>query len=379
MLEELGLAHLLHWGTTGTGFYTHDKLYSLSNSIEFLTFPPLNLVDKVRLAFTILYASRVKDGRRLESIPITTWLERLSGRRTMERIWIPLLKSKLGENYKLASASFIWAYLTRLYRARQSGMKREMFGYVEGGYDTILKRFRQLLEERDVEILCGRPANSVIDNGDAVAVHLATGESRTFDKVVLTVPSGRAAALCPQFTDAERQRLESVVYQGVVCASLLLRQPLARYYVTNITDSWVPFTAVVEATTLVDRAHFGGNSLVYLPRYLAQNDPFWRKSDAEIEAEFIKALEVMYPHFRRSDVLAFHVSRARDVQAVTTLHYSDRVLPLTRTSLESVFVVNSAQIVNATLNVNETIGLANAKAAELAPFLSAPAGRLLTS
>jgi len=46
-------------------------------------------------------------------------------------------------------------------------------------------------------------------------------------------------------------------------------------------------------------------------------------------------------------------------------------LPSTRTSLENVFVVNSAQIAQGTLNNNEVIGLANLKTAELAPYLRA--------
>ena len=72
----------------------------------------------------------------------------------------------------------------------------------------------------------------------------------------------------PELADAEHGRLQGVTYQGIVCASLLLKQPLAHYYVTNITDAWVPFTAVIEMSTLHRRSlEFGGNSLVYLPQY----------------------------------------------------------------------------------------------------------------
>jgi protoporphyrinogen oxidase len=131
----------------------------------------------------------------------------------------------------------------------------------------------------------------------------------------------------------------------------------------------VPFTAVIEMTALVDRARFGGHALVYLPRYLTQDDPFWRKSDGEIEAEFLGALEAMYPHFRRDQVKAFQVSRVREMLAVTTLNYSATLLPPTRTSVERVFIVNSAQIANGTLNVNETLGLARRKARELDALL----------
>ena len=60
--------------------------------------------------------------------------------------------------------------------------------------------------------------------------------------------------------------LQAIRYQGIVCASLLLERPLSPYYLTYITDE-APFTAVVEMSALVDRQHFGGRSLVYLPRY----------------------------------------------------------------------------------------------------------------
>jgi protoporphyrinogen oxidase len=373
LLDEMGLGDRMRWNTTRTGFYTDGRLYSLSTSLEFLLFPPLSLIDKVRLAGTILYASRLKDWRRLEKIPVAEWLERLSGKRTFERIWLPLLKSKLGENYRRASASFIWAIIARMYAARRTGLKREMFGYVDGGYDVILRRLREHVESAGVEFRTGHPCVGVHDSGSMAEVRLAGGERLAADKVVLTIPCGAVAALCAQLTDAERTRLQDVVYQGVACASVLLRRPLAGYYVTNITESWVPFTAVIEMTALVDRERFGGNTLVYLPRYLTQDDPFWSRSDAEIREEFVTALERMYPDFRRSDVLAFQVARARDVLAVSTLRYSDTLLPPVRTSLPNVFVVNSAQIANGTLNVNETIGVANAKAAELAPYLRAPA------
>jgi protoporphyrinogen oxidase len=376
LLEELGLGDRLKWGTTRTGFYTDGTLHSFSTSLDFLRFPPLSLLDKARLAATILHASRITDGRPLEAVPVTDWLAAWSGRRTLERIWLPLLKSKLGENYRVASASFIWAIIARMYAARRSGLKRELFGYVDGGYSAVLACFRERLEAAGVRFVCGVPAARVSSTaGDApidgeVCVELQDGARLLFDRVVLTIPAGRAAGLCPDLTGAERDRLTGVTYQGIACASVLLRRPLAEYYVTNITEPWVPFTAVIEMTALVDRATFGGNALVYLPRYLTQDDPFWTRSDAEIREEFLAALARMYPHFRRDDVLAFEVSRVREVLAVSTLHYSERALPPLETSLPGVFLVNSAQIANGTLNLNETVALANTKARELAPHLA---------
>lgn len=360
LLEELGIADRMRWGITRTGFFTDGKLYSLSNNLEFLRFPPLSLIDKFRLGGTIFLASRIKDGRALEQVPVESWLTRWSGRRVVEKIWLPLLKSKLGDNYKIASASFIWAIIARMYAARRSGLKQEMFGYVDGGYALVLAKLQERLDALGVETRYGARVAGVEDHGNAATVSLADGEKLVFDKVVATVPTGAVAALCPQLAPDERSRLKDVVYQGIVCASLLIRKPLSSFYVTNITDRWVPFTGVIEMTALVDKDRFGGNSLVYLPCYLTQTDPFWDKSDAEVEEAFLAALERMYPNFSRSDVIEFKVARARQVLAVSTLGYSDKALPPVATSLPNVFVLNSAQIANGTLNVNETLGVVQA-------------------
>ena len=70
----------------------------------------------------------------LESVLASDWLKRWSGPRAWEHLWLPLLRAKLGDNAEVASAAFIWAIIARMYGARRTGMKRETFGYVEGGY-----------------------------------------------------------------------------------------------------------------------------------------------------------------------------------------------------------------------------------------------------
>lgn len=367
LLGELGLEQEMVWVQTRTGFYTDGTLYSMSNTLEFLRFPPLGLLDKLRLGATIVYASRLKDARRLETIPVTDWLRRWSGRSTFDKIWLPLLRAKLGENYRLASAAFIWAIIARMYAARRTGLKKEMFGYVPGGYARILERFADRLAGDGVRIELSQAATRIEPAaGGGLALEFAGGPRHTFDQVVVTTAAPLAARLCPTLSPEELARLQGIQYQGVLCASLLLKRPLAGFYVTNITDRWVPFTAVIEMSALVDRAHFGGHTLVYLPKYLTPDDPAFSLSDAQVQDTFLDALARMYPHFRRSDVVAFRVSRVRYVLAIATLRYSDRLPPMT-TSIPGLHIVNSAHIVNGTLNVNETIQLAERAAAYLLP------------
>ena len=363
IVEDLGIGDEFEWVETKTGFYTDGRLVSMSDTIEFLTFPPLDLISKVRLGFTIFYASKIKNWRKLEQIPVERWLTRLSGRRTFEKIWRPLLKAKLGEAYAESSAAFIWASIQRMYAARHSGMKKEMFGYVRGGYARLLGRFGEVLDERGVEVKLNANIRSITGNGDgAVMVEESEGR-RVFDRVILTCPANVVAKLVPELEEAERSVLLGVRYQGIVCASMLLKRSISDYYVTNITDE-TPFTGIIEMSALVDESEFGGLALVYLPRYIPPDAPMFEESDNAIREHFVRGLEAMYPDFDRDDIVEFKISRVRRVFPLPVPNYPEQV-PDIRTSIDGFFVVNSSQITNGTLNVNETVQVAESAFARL--------------
>lgn len=357
ILAELELEKELRFDVTQTGFYTGKGFYRMSSAVDYLRFPPLSLIDKARLAFTLFYVSRIKDGRRLEHISLAQWLERLSGKRVFEQIWRPLLSAKMGDNYKIASASFIWSYVARIYAARRGGMKTEMFGYIPGGYRRILERFGERLTAAGVSIQLASPVHAIERQADGVQIQTDAGTS-TFDQVVITTAGPHAARMAKGLSDDERNRLEGIVYQGIICPSCLLDRKLAGYYLTYITDPTIPFTAIVEMSALVNAdEEFDGLSLVYLPRYVTADDAFWQHDDDEIRARFIAGLKKVYPDLTDANVKAFQVSRVRQVYAISTLGYSDRLPPMI-TSVPGIAIVNSAHIVNGTLAVNETVALA---------------------
>ena len=363
ILEDLELENQLIWGTTNTDFYTGENFFQMNNVIDFLRFPPLSFLDKCRQAATIKYCSTIRDGTYLEKIPLKDWLIKLSGRNTYDKIWLPLLRAKLGDNHQYASAAFIWAIIRRLYAARRSGLKTEMFGYVKGGYNIIFKRFEALLERYNVKFVLSAPVERIYREGEQFFVQ-TKDSSYSYDRAVVSAASSIATRICQGLSDKEVNQHNSILYQGIVCASVLLKKPLRGAYVTYITDESVPFTAVIEMSALVDPETYNSNNLVYLPKYIPSDSSFFDISDTEIEMRFVDALLKMYPHLNRSDIIDFKVSKVRNVLAVSTLNYSDN-LPSIHTSVPGLSIVNSAQIVNGTLNVNETIKLANETSQEL--------------
>ncbi|MFZ0492726.1 MAG: NAD(P)/FAD-dependent oxidoreductase [Acidimicrobiia bacterium] len=363
LLDRVGLAGEVRWVETRTGIFVQGHLRSVSNVLELLRLPSLNFLDTFRLGLTIWVGSKIRDWRRLEQEPVEQWLRRWSGRATFERFWLPLLRSKLGESYRETSASFIWATIQRLYRARRSGLGKERFGYVLGGYARVLAALVNTLEREGVSIQVASPVRRVLGTPSGPVIQIEGVEDQSFDHVVVTSNAPIAARIIEGLSPEERALLEEIRYQGIVCASLLLEEPLAGYYLTYITDPF-PFTGVIEMSALVDRSQFEGKTLVYLPAYVAPDDQLFDVPDDELRTEFVAALQRMYQHLADQDVTAFQVSRVRRVFPVPTIGYSERV-PSMATSVPGVHLVNSSQIVNGTLNVNETIELVDRAVREL--------------
>ncbi|MGN6803460.1 MAG: NAD(P)/FAD-dependent oxidoreductase [Ginsengibacter sp.] len=365
ILKEIGLENELNWVETRTGFYMNGKLYSISDTIEFLKFPTLNLIDKFRLGLTILVASKIKNWKKLEKVTVTKWLMKWSGKNTFNKIWLPLLRAKLGESYKSTSAVFIWATIQRLYGARRSGLKKEMFGYVSGGYKKIISAYKEKLLAEGVTIKTDHTVKEIRKLADnKLEIGFKGGFTEKFDKVIVTLPSPIAAKICSQLNNNEVQKLKNIEYLGVICVSLLLDKPVSNFYITNITDSRIPFTGVIEMSALVDKKYFNGKSLIYLPKYVTANDEIYKKSDDELKESFIEIFKKMYPWMNLENIKSVGVARARNVITVAKLNYSEN-LPGIKTSIPNLFIVNTSHIKDGTLNVNETIRVAETKLEEI--------------
>ena len=247
LLKELDLDSEMRWSKTCTGFYSESTFYKFSGALDFARFPLLTPFEKVRFGLAIIRASRLKDPTSLDGLTVEAWLCQLSGRSVFEKIWRPLLRCKLGDDYRTTAATFMWATIQRLYAARRSGLKHELFGYLPGGYARMLKTFVAALRGKGVCFQLNSVVSEIrkVPNGD-VEVTTADGSVQTFDRVILSVPAPLAASLCPQLNKNETDLLRGIEYHGIICTSVLLSRPLSEFYVTNIVDSSIALTGVIE-------------------------------------------------------------------------------------------------------------------------------------
>ncbi len=360
LLQELGLDDELFWRETQSGFYRDGRLVSMSSISDFFTFPFLSLWQKFRLGIGILLTTRIRNASKLDRVFVRAWLTRMFGRRVYERFWDPLLRSKLGDARHRTSAAFMWATITRLFGARSGENKTEKMGHVHGGYARILAAFEQQLEGAGVEVATGTNVTATRPEpmGGVTVTFEGDAPSRLFDAALLTVPAPEALRLSGgnPSVDTYWRDLAAVNYLGVICLLAILKRQLSPYYVTNLLDSELPFTGIIEATNVVDPAEVGGYHLVYLPKYVTADDPLWDLSDADVTTKFLDALRRVHPDLDDLSIVHTQVFRETYVQPLQELNYLDRDAGIA-TPVPGIYLANSAMLYNSTLNNNAAINL----------------------
>ncbi len=353
-LKDIGLGDQLRWRRTLTGLYVNQQFYSISSNIEFLRFPPLSLLGKLRLALTILYGSRIKNWRWLEKISVENWLLKTSGRSTYEKFWKPLLLAKLGESYKRVSAVFIWSYIKRLFSARDSSLQKEQLGYVVGGYKTVFDHLEKLLRSAGNDIRTGVSVEKVEPNPGGGLWVEHNGKREHFDKVIFTGSVNILQRIVANDLIKVAGDCGTLEYLGVICMVLITRKPLVPYYVVNIADQRIPFTGIIGMSNLVSLQETAGLHITYLPKYVLSDDPILRQTDDELRKLFFKGLRLIFPELKTDDIVTAQINRAVKVQPLQVLNYSNLV-PKVNTEHDDFYVLNTSQFVNDTLNNNAVV------------------------
>lgn len=389
LLDDLGLGNELSWTRTGTGYYAERQFHSMSNNRDFLRFPLLTFVDKMRLGAAIVWATRFADPDALYGVSAEEWLTKLCGARGYARFWQPLLKAKFGPFHDKVAAVFIYATLVRLFGARSAAAGKESLGYVRGGYRRILERFEDRLRARGAGVRVGTPVLAVEPEGPGCRIVLGEpGGARrveSFDQVFFTAPTRLArkvvaADFLPQVESVERDHPTSTTYLGVACLVLVLERPLTPYYVLNIGEPSIELTGLIEMTNLIDpQTQTGGKSLVYLPRYMASDAPGFEESDASLRDALIeRGLKRLFPEFDASRALYCGVHRARHVQPLPLVRDAGTARAPAAFRLERPFqIINTSMLRCATLNNNEVVGLVDRALDQMGGALEpGPAGDL---
>lgn len=349
LCTELGIADQLRFRTTRMGFYYNAAIHPMNGILDFLRFPPLGWLDRLRLGLTVLAAQQVRDWQELEHISIEAWLTRWSGANTYAHLWQPMLRAKFDGGFDHVPATWIWSRLVRMKATRNGARQKEEAGHLIGGYQTLLQAMAAHLQRAGSRIFLATPVERIsIAQGQVTGLHV-NGNFVPYAGVVGAVQAPLFSRLIPDASTHYRQSLTEQEYLGILCPLLVLERPLTGYWTLNITDESVPFTGIIETTAYLDPQFVGGHHLVYLPKYTAPGSAWQQKPDAEIRALWLHHLQRMFPTFDVQQIREFRIHRERYVEPLHSLHEQHKT-PGIKTPVDRLYLVTTAQIYPALTN-----------------------------
>lgn len=361
LASELGLAADVYWTETSLGFLYDRRMYSLVGPLDLLRFDPVPFSDRIRLGLTAIWAAHFARPGPLDDITVSTWLRRLSGERAFGRLWQPLLEAKFGDAYRNIPALWYWAAFNR-----EKGTKKEIKGYLKGGYRALAEALIEAATEAGADLRTSAPVDRVVlregdhDNpgGGGVEVHV-DGEESAFDRVVFCTPF----AAVPDLADAETLRPHlaglplDLDHQGVVNVLVMLRRSLTPHYWIPVVECDVPFRGIVETTRVIEAEDAGGRHLVYLLNYVHRDSDEFARTDEDLIAAYVAGMFSLFPDLEADDVMSTHVFRTPFVEPMWTPGYSRRMPPKELVP-SRVFLATTAQVYPEVTSWNTSIGLA---------------------
>jgi len=343
LIEQSGVKDKLHFTATKQGFYDNGHIYPFNTPVDFLLFPPLNLFQRFRLGLQVIFAQFEKDWEKMDVIPVEDWLVRISGRGVFNKVWKPLLRAKFDSTSENVPATYIWSRLRRMMGTREGATSKEMMCYLENGYYTLIEALAKKCESLGVTFHLRAPIEEiVIEEGRVIGVRVA-GQTQPYDAVISTLASPILGGLIPGAPADFRALLARQQYLGVLCPMLILKKSLMPYYVLNITDESIPFTAVVETTNLINPEHVKGYHIAYLPKYIAPDNDMATWPDEQVKAEWMKHFRRMFPDYDEKDIIEFIVQRAKYVEPIRPMGTRDEIPPV-KTPVEQLYMGNTVMI-----------------------------------
>ena len=324
LIEELGLAEHVLWLTATTGYYWEGKAYPMSTPIEILRFPPLSIIDVLRLSLLVLRTKFIKDIGSYDNITAKEWIIKTGGKSVYNNFFQPLLQSKFGQNADRVSAAWL---LGRVKIRSNRGTQGEKLGYLNPGFNILVEALAQSIQEKGGRIIRGNQAESIITKyGEVTEVKLVNG-TISCNKVISTVAPGVLKKLIdPKIIKLD---LDSIQYQGTCCAILGITKPLMKEgtYWLNINAD-VSFGALIEHTNFMSPKNYGDQHLVYIASYFQNpDDPLFTDSPDKVIDMFLKDVESLYPDFDRKSVIWWRLARDSQTAPVYDVGYADKVLP----------------------------------------------------
>jgi protoporphyrinogen oxidase len=327
LIEELELGEALEWPIGKNAYYMDGTVYPLDTPWEIAAYPYLSLYDTFRLGLLVLgidvrggvpNRSAYEDLEAYEDVPLEAFVREHTTDGVYENFFRPLLEAKFGSRKDDVSAAWLLGRVR--FRGERDLLRGEPLGYLRGGFGRLVDALAEAIGEERI-VTGTRVTDLAVEDGAVDSITLEGEETgtRAVDSVVV--------ATMPDVLEDLTGYPCDIDFQGTVCSVISMDEPLTDTYWLNIGDE-APFGALIEHTNFVDPARYGGEHLLYVPKYVQHGeDPLFEAADAEIEATWLDGIEALFPDFDREAVNWIETVRNPRTAPVYERGYLETVVP----------------------------------------------------
>ncbi|SEW25805.1 NAD(P)/FAD-dependent oxidoreductase [Halobacterium jilantaiense] len=331
VIEELGLGDDLHWPIGKNAYYVDGTVHPMDKPWEILAFPYLSTYDTFRLAM-LTQTVDVRGGvprfdsydniEDYEDVGVEEFIVDHTTRGVYEQFFEPLLEAKFGSRMDDVSAAWLLGRVK--FRGERDLLRGEPLGYLDGGFGRLLDA---LVEDVGREHIETGTRVTGIERDETGSVETVTVDRGTDAGPESVDADGVVVAAMPNVLEALTGYECDITFQGTVCSIVSMDEPLTDTYWLNIADE-APFGALIEHTNFIGPEQYGGEHLLYVPKYVqSREDEVWQMSDDEVRDHWLSGIGDLFPGFDRDAVNWVETMRNPRTAPVYERGYLDMVVP----------------------------------------------------
>ncbi|MDF1512288.1 MAG: NAD(P)/FAD-dependent oxidoreductase [Anaerolineae bacterium] len=361
LVQELGISDRLFFPSPITSIYKDGKLYPInkplfgsqleklpfgpklsnladlfSTALQVLAFKPIPLTDRFRVGFISAYLRYNPRWEPLEQVTAHQWLSRAVGDRAYQAFWQPMLEGKFGDYYPDVNMAWFWARLAA---------RTPKLGYFQGGFQGFLDALADKVASLGGQIHLNSHVRGVHPETDGRICLELREERHCFDRVLATCSPHMLKARAPALPSTYTSNLDQLKSMGAVVLILALHKPVMppHYWINIPKKEGFPFLAYVEHTNYIDKAHYGGDTIVYCGDYVRPDHPHFDLSAEALLDKFVPGIQQLNPDFDVSWIRKYWKFSEIYAQPVPFVGHSKVILPF-ETPVPSLYLANMSQV-----------------------------------
>jgi protoporphyrinogen oxidase len=302
----------------------------LDSPLTLMRFAKLGMSDRLRMGLALGYLKYLANWKDLDKVSAEDWLVRAMGVKGYEKVWLPLMKGKFGAWKSEVNAAWFWARIKS---------RSQKLGYFEGGFQSLANRLAQSFEAGGGQICFETIVEKLSQQEGSWIVN---GEK--FDKVIVASTGNVLLKLTENLPETYKRKLVRLKGLGTINMILRLRKEFLpeKIYWLNILENEWPILAIVEHTHMVNAAHYGNESLVYVAKYLQADDPMMAMEDKQIFEKYKPYLRSVNNEFEKN-LIGYKVFRAPFTQPIMPTGMA-QLIPELETGLPGLFMAGMQQV-----------------------------------